>query len=66
MDVAIYFQRDSSTFSRHIGKIDAKAKNSDKLRGRLKGYINTLTQAGLYIPALSSRCVRLEKRRVVT
>jgi chromosomal replication initiation ATPase DnaA len=30
-DVAIYFQRESSTFSRHIGKIDAKAKNSDKL-----------------------------------
>jgi chromosomal replication initiation ATPase DnaA len=38
-DVAIYFQRESSTFSRHIGKIDAKAKNSDKLRDRLNGYI---------------------------
>jgi chromosomal replication initiation ATPase DnaA len=30
-DVAIYFQRESSRFSRHIRKIDAKAKNSDKL-----------------------------------
>jgi chromosomal replication initiation ATPase DnaA len=44
-DVAIYFQREYSTFSRHIGKIDAKAKNSDKLRDRLNSYINTLTQA---------------------
>jgi putative transposase len=44
-DVAIYFQRDSSTFSRHIGKIDAKAKNSDKLRDRLNGYINALMHA---------------------
>jgi hypothetical protein len=47
--VAIYFQRDSSTFSRHIGKIDAKAKNSDKLRDRLNDYINTLIQARPYI-----------------
>jgi REP element-mobilizing transposase RayT len=44
-DVAIYFQRESSTFSRHIGAIDAKIKNSDTLRDRLNGYINTLTQA---------------------
>jgi hypothetical protein len=43
--VAIYFQRESSTFSRPIGKIDAKAKNSDKLRDRLNGYINALMQA---------------------
>jgi chromosomal replication initiation ATPase DnaA len=45
-DVASYFQRDSSTFSRRIGKIDAKAKNSDKLRDRLNGYTYALTQAG--------------------
>jgi len=44
-DVAIYFRRESSTFSRLIGKIDVKAKNSDKLRDRLNGYINTITQA---------------------
>ncbi len=44
-DVAVYFQRDSSTFSRHIGKFDVKAKNSDTLRDRLNGYINTITQA---------------------
>ncbi len=44
-DVAIYFQRESSTFSRHIGKIDAKAKNSDKLRDRLNRHIDTITQA---------------------
>ncbi len=44
-DVAIYFQRESSTFSRHIGKIDTKAKNSDKLRDRFNGYINAITQA---------------------
>jgi hypothetical protein len=36
---------ESSTLSRHIGKIDAKAKNSDKLRDRLNGYINALIQA---------------------
>jgi chromosomal replication initiation ATPase DnaA len=39
-DVAIYFQRESSTFSRPIRKIDAKAKNSDRLRDKLKGNIN--------------------------
>ena len=44
-DVAIYFRRESSTFSRHIGRIDAKAKNSDRYRERLNGCINTLTQA---------------------
>lgn len=44
-DMAIYFQRESSTFSRHIGKIDAKARNSNQLRDRLNGYINTITQA---------------------
>jgi chromosomal replication initiation ATPase DnaA len=44
-DVASYFQRGSCTFSRPIRKIDAKAKNSDKLRDRLNGYINTLMQA---------------------
>lgn len=44
-DVAIYFQRESSTFSRNIGKIDNKAKQSDKFRDRLNEYINTITQA---------------------
>jgi hypothetical protein len=39
-----HFQRESATFSRHIRKIDAKAKNSDKLRDKLMGYINTFTQ----------------------
>jgi chromosomal replication initiation ATPase DnaA len=48
-DVAIYFQRESSTFSRPIGRIDAKAKNSDKLRDRLNGYIDALMQARPYI-----------------
>ena len=38
-DVAAYFQRESSTFSRHIGKIDAKAKHSDQFRDRLNRYI---------------------------
>ncbi len=44
-DVAIYFRRDSSTVSRQIGNIGAKEKNSDELRDRLNGYINTITQA---------------------
>ncbi len=44
-DVAIYFQRDPSTVSRHIGTIAAKAKNSDDLRERISIYINALTQA---------------------
>ncbi len=44
-DVAIYFKREPSTFSRHIGTIDANARNSDKLRDRLNGYINAITQA---------------------
>jgi chromosomal replication initiation ATPase DnaA len=47
-DVASYFQHESSTYSRHIGKIDAKTKNSDKLRDRLNGYINALIQARPY------------------
>jgi hypothetical protein len=41
-DVATYFQRESSTFSRHVGKIDTEAKVSDKLRNRLNEYINLL------------------------
>jgi hypothetical protein len=44
-DVATYFQRESSTFSRHVGKIDAGVKTSDKLRNRLNGYVNAITQA---------------------
>jgi chromosomal replication initiation ATPase DnaA len=55
-DVAIYFQRESSTFSRHMGKIDAKAKSSDKLRDRLNGYINTQTHACPHI-YISENCV---------
>jgi REP element-mobilizing transposase RayT len=43
-DVALYFQRESSTFSRHIGAIDAKAKNSDQLRKRLNKYLKKLKQ----------------------
>lgn len=44
-DVATYFKRESSTFSRHIGRIDAEAKNSNELLDRLNGYINAITQA---------------------
>jgi hypothetical protein len=33
-----------SSFSRHIRKIDAKAKNSDKLRDGINGYINVIMQ----------------------
>ncbi len=44
-EVAHYFQRDASTFSRQIGNIDAKAKNSGRLRERLDEWSNTLTQA---------------------
>jgi len=42
---ANYFQRDSSTFSRHIGNLDTKAKNSDAIRNQLSGHINAITQA---------------------
>ncbi len=44
-DVAIYFRRDSSRFSRQIGNIGAKEMNSDELRERLSRYINAITQA---------------------
>ncbi len=44
-EVACYFQRDPSTFSRHIGIADSKLKKSEKFRHRLNQYINTLTQA---------------------
>ncbi|PCI51137.1 MAG: transposase [Moraxellaceae bacterium] len=43
--VANYFQRDPSTFSRHIGNLDTKAKNSDSIRNQLSGHINAITQA---------------------
>ena len=38
--VAIYFQSESSTFSQDIGKMDTKAKSSDRLRDKLDAYIN--------------------------
>ena len=44
-DVASYFRRESSTFSRHIGTIDAKTRDSDQLRRQLNNYINALKQA---------------------
>ena len=44
-DMANYFQRASSTFSRHIGNMDIAAKRSDKLRKKLNRYINALMQA---------------------
>lgn len=44
-DVATNFQRESSTFSRHIGKIDSTVNHSEQLQERLDRYINTITQA---------------------
>ena len=44
-EAASYFQREASTFSRHVGVVDSKMKKSRKLKRRLNGYINTLTQA---------------------
>ena len=44
-DVATYFRREASTFSRHIGNIDVKAKHSDQFRDRLNRHINTIAQA---------------------
>lgn len=44
-ETAFFFHREASTFSRHIGKIDAEARASKVFRKLLKGYINTLTQA---------------------
>lgn len=43
-EVALYFQRDSSTFSRHIGRIDAAVKQSNHFRNRLNNYKNVITQ----------------------
>ena len=61
-DVASYFRRESSTFSRHIGKIDAKAKHSDQFRDRLNRHINTLVSAGRtpsYARGQSCNCGKL-------
>jgi len=44
-EVAVFFHREASTFSRHIGRIDAEARASKVFRNMLKGYINTLTRA---------------------
>ena len=44
-EVAGYFQREASTLSRRVGRVDLEAKNSDELRGRLDRFINALTQA---------------------
>ncbi len=45
VNVAAFFQRTSSTFSRHIGKMEAAARGSKKLRNRLGGYLKAITQA---------------------
>lgn len=44
-EVACYFQRDASTFSRHLGLADSKMKKSEKFKHMLDGYIDALTQA---------------------
>ncbi len=44
-DMAHYFQRESSTFSRHIGTVDAKKRGSEPLRKRLNKYIKALKHA---------------------
>ncbi len=44
-EVVTYFHRDASTFSRHIGKIDASVRSRDRGMSQLSQYINTLTQA---------------------
>jgi len=44
-NVAIYFQREPSAFSRHFGKMDTKAKSLDRLRDKLGAYINAITHA---------------------
>lgn len=44
-DVATYCNRDTSTLSRHIGKIDTGVRGNDGLPPQLRGYINAITQA---------------------
>lgn len=44
-EVADYFQRDASTFSRHVAIVESKREKSKKFKYRLNQYINTLTQA---------------------
>ncbi len=44
-DAAVYFHRESSTFSRQVGKIDARSRSSEEFRGVLNGYIGTVAQA---------------------
>ena len=44
-ELAAYFHRDASTFSRHIGKIDASVRSRKKGMRKLNQYIRALTQA---------------------
>lgn len=44
-EVAAYFHRDASTFSRHIGQIDAAVRGREGNMPQLSKYINALTQA---------------------
>lgn len=44
-EVALYFQREASTLSRRIGKIDSEARDSEMFRKRLDSFINAITQA---------------------
>ncbi|MBL3600676.1 MAG: transposase [gamma proteobacterium endosymbiont of Lamellibrachia anaximandri] len=44
-EAASHFHRDASTLSRNIGKIEARARASDRLRKRLEGYLYALIQA---------------------
>ena len=44
-EVAAYFHRDASTFSRHIGKMDASARSRKGGLPTLNQYIKALTQA---------------------
>ena len=44
-ELAAYFHRDASTFSRHIGKIDASVRSRKGGMRKLNQYIRALTQA---------------------
>ena len=44
-EVAAYFQRDVSTLSRQVGEIEKRATSSPEMKGRIKKYIDAITQA---------------------
>ena len=44
-EVAAYFHRDASTFSRHIGQLDAAVRGGEGAMPQLSQYIHALTQA---------------------